>query len=154
MEFLFVNSVLDNIINRTYLQLTKKKLSHRIHKFIIKYMMTITNEQMDSLALFMRLSFETSCLTFLKKNYSPNVLDKSDEQLLILVRDGITKAESYKIINSKSVLHFLEYIVILGENFEKEPGNSWCNSILRIRNITGEEKVRRMMNKYPLNKYN
>jgi hypothetical protein len=116
--------------------------------------MTITNEQMDSLALFMRLSFETSCLTFLKKNYSPNVLDKSDEQLLILVRDGITKAESYKIINSKSVLHFLEYIVILGENFEKEPGNSWCNSILRIRNITGEEKVRRMMNKYPLNKYN
>jgi hypothetical protein len=116
----------------------------------LKYMMTITMRQMDSLALQMRINFEKNTINFLKQKYPLFVLDKSEEQMLAFIREGIDKAESYKVNKRKDVSHFIEYMICLGRNFEQEPSHAWAQKILSIRNLAGEEKIRRMMKKKPI----
>jgi hypothetical protein len=105
---------------------------------------------MDSLALQMRINYEKNTLIYLKQKYPLFADGKSEEQMLAFIRDGIDKAESYNVNKRKDVSKFIEYMVMLGRNFDQEPSNAWALKILNIRNLTGDEKIRRLIKKKPI----
>ncbi|MDP9042100.1 MAG: hypothetical protein M3N30_08960 [Bacteroidota bacterium] len=113
-------------------------------------MMTITTRQMDSLAMQMRINFEKNTIFFLQKKYPGFALGKTDEQLVAFIREGIDNAESYNINRRRDVSKYIEYMITLGSHFEQEHSYAWAKKILSIRNLAGEEKIRRLMKKKPI----
>ena len=68
----------------------------------------------------------------------------------IIIEKGIEKAADYNIIERADVRFFLEYMIALGSDFETSPSHEWVADIVGIRNLSGSEKIKRMLHTYPL----
>jgi hypothetical protein len=111
-------------------------------------MLTVSNKQINTLNQITRARFENTALLHLKEKYTFLSETKTDAQIIEIIKKGISKAARYNIHTSTETLHFLEYTIALGENFEMSSENEWARKILYIRNLGGEEKIKRMLKKY------
>lgn len=100
--------------------------------------------------MHMRKSFEKKALAHLKEKFSKQLHDGTDEQILIWIRAGISKASAYRIEIRRDVLLFLEYWVLLGERFDINEKYDFINKTLKIRNLHGTEKMRRIQQRSPV----
>lgn len=66
------------------------------------------------------------------------------------IRTGVRRAARYNLRAKREATAFLEYCVRFGTGFEKLPEHEWAARILRIRNLQGAEKLRRLLEQHPL----
>ena len=102
-------------------------------------MLVIRKEQMEAMEEYMLRSLKKRMVSHLRANYPEETAEMSDDELDLLVKSGIDKAESYDIIEDDDVRRFLEFMVINGENFDKEDPEA--EDILTDDEMDSDEKM-------------
>ena len=65
----------------------------------------------------------------------------SDQELTVLVEDGVKQALGFDIRSEQDVQRYLEYMAYFGREFASLP---WASTVLRDSDRTGTEKVDRL----------
>lgn len=60
------------------------------------------------------------------------------------VREGIRKAEQYRVVELKDVEVFIEAMTVLHPEFDTHPSFQWAGRILKQHNLTSSEKMDRI----------
>lgn len=102
--------------------------------------MIIRKEQMDVLGRYMVEQFVERSLMYLRTAFNEQMEDDSDEKLRIVIQEGIEKAKSYGIKYERDVLHFLEFTMRYGTDFDKDPQFFEAAEILK-QEIDGTAKI-------------
>jgi hypothetical protein len=110
--------------------------------------MLIRPEQMDVFADYMRREFVGRMMKQLRANFPDCTRTLDDQGLRILVERGIAAAERYGIAFEDDIQSYLEYMMLLSQDFDKNPNTSWAGDILRLRDTDGAEKMSRIDNLY------
>src|SRR5580693_5149435 len=103
---------------------------------------------MTALGEIMRARFERSMLHHLRAGFPDQTQLLDDERLSNLVRAGIRRAESYGIEFKDDIQRYLEYMMMLSEDFDTNPRTSWAGNILRSGATAGDRKMSRIDNAY------
>lgn len=102
--------------------------------------MIIRKKQIDALGLYMVDQFVERALVYLRTAFNKQMKDQSDDDLRTKIHAGIEKAKSYDIKYERDVLHFLEYIMRCGTDFDTDPQFIDGAKILR-QEIDGTAKI-------------
>ena len=102
--------------------------------------MIIRKEQIDALSLYMVDQFVERALMHLHTAFNEQMKDQSDDDLRTKIHAGIKKAKNYDIKYERDVLHFLEYIMRCGTDFDTDPQFVDGAKILRQK-IDGTAKI-------------
>ena len=113
-------------------------------------MLTIRKEQIAVLEEYVRESFEENTLVYLKDKYPEQTNNKTDKEMIAFIREGIEKAAGYSITEREDVVPYIEYMVRLGSDFDKNPEHKWAAAILRKKYLYGSEKIARLLELDPL----
>jgi hypothetical protein len=113
-------------------------------------MLTITNKQMEAFSAYMMDSFIKKVKNHLRQKFPVSTRMMTDENLQELIALGIEKSAQYNIIERDDVLPFLEYMISLGKDFDKNPDHKWALKILKIRNLDGAGKIARLSDINPI----
>lgn len=104
-------------------------------------MLTIRAEQMDALNAVMLERFTEKMMEHLLDVFPDETAAMSEEELRKFVDSGTTTASGYKITAEREVALFLDLILGLGHEFEKQPDNEWMLSILENEEVGQREKM-------------
>jgi hypothetical protein len=63
------------------------------------------------------------------------------EDIESLVRSGIDRARTYEIFHEDSVQCFLEYMALMGPEFDLNERTRWAGDILRRADMEGRDKL-------------
>jgi hypothetical protein len=110
----------------------------------------IKNAQLKAFSAPLLKSFYRDSEEFLRKKFPLSIQNITSYDFRNTIENGIQKAAGYNIIERTDVRYFLEYIIVLGQDFDNDPSNEWVADILGIRNLAGSEKIKRMLRTYPL----
>lgn len=110
-------------------------------------MFIIKDEQFGVLADDMRIRFRMLAGSHLREIFPRSLNNLSDERLYDLIDKGIDQAASYNIIDRNDALQYLEFMICFGHDFDSSV--SWAKKILTIRNLSGSEKTKRLIQKNP-----
>lgn len=113
-------------------------------------MLTIRKEQTDKLGEVIEKSFKINTIKRLREKYPQETNGKDDKKMMDFIQTGINKAEKHNIIERRDISAYLEYMMVYGEDFDNDPENDWATKVLKIKDLPGEEKISRMLNKKPL----
>jgi hypothetical protein len=113
-------------------------------------MLTITNKQMEAFSAYMMDSFIKKVKNHLRQKFPVSTDQMTDDTLHDIITQGIEKAAGYNIVERDDVLPFIEYMISLGKDFDKNPDQNWALKILKIRNLEGTEKIARLIDINPL----
>jgi hypothetical protein len=105
---------------------------------------------MQELSDTMRARFIINALNHLKERFPRRTAKMSDEDIHTLIQTGLNKAESYGISEDEYILALIEYMLVLGHDFDTGDEYPWARKIFKIRNLDGELKIGRLMEEYPL----
>lgn len=105
-------------------------------------MLTIRNEQMLAFSAALQRQFELGTLAHLRKRFPEPREDRTDEQLLTMIGQGISKAARYGIVSQLDVTRFIEYMVLYGPEFDSQV--AWAREILHSPGIPAREKMDRI----------
>ena len=97
-------------------------------------MLTIRSAQVEAFSEEAMKSFEELMLPHLKK-FFPEFCEAAPEpKLKALIRYGVKRAGSYQITAKRDVSRYIDLMVSLGADFDREPRLPWAGEILRTRN--------------------
>ena len=116
-----------------------------------KVNLIITQSQLSAFSDYMYAGFIKKAFVRLKEKFPVSTKNITDDSLNLLIREGINKAGKYHIVDRPDVLGFLEYIVVLGNRFDVDTSLPAITKILKIRNLSGSAKMRRINEVHPLN---
>ena len=102
-------------------------------------MLTIQPEQMEAMKKYMADSFEDRMVDHLKKRFPERSEGQPD--LRAMIRDGVARAENYGIEYEFDIRRYLECMLLLGRNFDREKGYPWVREILLREDLCGEGKM-------------
>lgn len=100
-------------------------------------MWTIRSEQMEAFRRYTRNCFED------------RIVARWGETARRLVRPATEQARSYGITAALDVERYLGYMMVLGEDFDRNPATAWAAEILRDPSRSGEAKMQRLDAAYP-----
>jgi len=104
-------------------------------------MFIIRREQLSLLQKQLVEAFENSAIRRVRKKFPKQTAKSTDDHLRLMVRDAMERAEKYGINGEDEVTAYLEYMVSFGRDFDGDPS---LKRILRVRNISGTEKLNRI----------
>jgi hypothetical protein len=113
-------------------------------------MITIRKAQMDVFNDYVRKTFESFSILYLKNKYPVETINMNQDEMLKFVRQGIDKAADYDILVRNDVLPFLEYMICFGNDFDTNSSYEWATDVFRISNLPGDEIIIRLMENQPL----
>ncbi len=108
-------------------------------------MFVIKDEQFGVFADDMRIRFRLLAGSHLREKFPRSLNNLPDEKLNILIDQGIDQAASYNIIDRNDTLQYLEFMICFGQDFDSSM--TWARKILTIRNLSGSEKTKRLIQK-------
>lgn len=108
-------------------------------------MFTITNSQQKAFSKYMFESFQVRAWKHFVLMFPKTAMKMGDFGVAELVNKCIDKAASYNIKKREDVIGFLELMGSMGEDFDTDPQHAWTLNILNIRNLSGTDKVRRLL---------
>ena len=109
-------------------------------------MVHIRPEQMQQLDQHALDVFAARVARYLRAHLLPQTASMSDQQMLVLARNGILCAESFGISVEWDLCRFVQHQLRLGPNFHA--GEAWANSILKKAELDGTSKVDRLDHYY------
>jgi hypothetical protein len=109
-------------------------------------MLNIRKEQMKVFSRCAVQRFEDQMVRYLKSALPRHFIRASGEapnetQVRKLIADGVARAKGYGIFSERDVASYLEFVLILGPDFERQPEMIWALSILSDEELTGRAKV-------------
>jgi hypothetical protein len=110
--------------------------------------MIIRQQQMEMLSHQMQQQFENRMVAHLRMNFPSHHLTANEQSLRTLIRKGIERTKDYDVVFEDDIRRFLEYMVVISPDFDANPATSWAGDILRSKNATGVQKMRRIDNVY------
>lgn len=97
-------------------------------------MLTIRSQQMQVFTEEAMKSFENLMLPHLKK-FFPEFCEATPEpRLKALIRYGVQRAASYQIRAKRDVSRYIDLMVSLGPDFDRDRQLPWAGEILMTRN--------------------
>ena len=93
-------------------------------------MLEIRPEQMEALDEYALRTFVRRVVGHLRAQYPEDTQGTSDEDLTALVETGIARAEAHGIVAERDVCLYVDVMVVLGPDFDKDPRYPWAGEIL------------------------
>jgi hypothetical protein len=112
-------------------------------------MLVISNKQFGRLNELYNERYEETTARYLAEKYQDWAAQPGND-INSFVSKGVKKAERFNITDSSDITAFLEYTIQLGPDFEEKEEHKWAAEILKIRNLSGPEKIGRMLDVRPL----
>jgi hypothetical protein len=97
-------------------------------------MLTLRPEQMRVFADAGYKRFEDTMVAHLKKFFPDRCAAAGETNVRKLIRRGVERAASYNITAQRDVSRYIDLMMALGLNFDKDPQLPWAGEILRTRN--------------------
>ena len=106
-------------------------------------MFRIRKEQMAVLSEATRASFVRREVARLQTDFRPEIerLRLNQTDLFRIVERTIDRAANYRIFNERDVEMFVNCTMMLGLEFDRDPGLPWAAQILRRKDLTGTDKM-------------
>jgi hypothetical protein len=105
-------------------------------------MLVIRHEQMKVLGDAMQRQFELRTLERLHRNFPKQLENRMDEELLTMIRRGISQAAGYGIVSQIDVTRYIEYMILYGPDFDSQLTR--VGEILRTPGLQSAEKMDRI----------
>jgi hypothetical protein len=81
------------------------------------------------------------------KNQHPNVCGVwTDAECVEFIQEGVAKAARHAIEREEDVRRYLEWMVLLGPDFDADPKTEWAGQILRRKDLWPWEKLEGIKN--------
>ena len=68
----------------------------------------------------------------------------ADQELLRRIHQGTERAASHGIRNEADVVRYLEYMLIYGDDFDRDPKLPWASKVLQTVGLSGTENMDRI----------
>ena len=109
-------------------------------------MLTIRRDQMATLAQATMLNFVRNRVKHLETHFRRHLTTRGliGSQLEAAVQNGMRDAERYGIEYERDIARYLDFVALLGPNFDKDPKNGWAADILQRVDEDGTAKVNRI----------
>lgn len=101
----------------------------------------ITDDHLRAFSAQQRERFEDEMAVYLAREYPQETADLGNDGLYELIQGGIDKARTYNIVLERDVARYIEFMVILGPDFDTSDETSWAQAILKKRWATGQSKL-------------
>lgn len=93
-------------------------------------MLTIRQEQLVAFSTEESNKFEKRLLHHLKKFFPAQYQAAGDVKMRELVKEGIHRAASYGITAERDSCKYVDLMIVLGPDFDKDPKLPWAEKIL------------------------
>jgi hypothetical protein len=106
-------------------------------------MLTLTPKHMQVFSAAAMESFEDRVLAHLNKCFPKQCKGQSETELRETIRYGIKRAAKYGVIAERDVCKYIDFMMALGRDFDRDPKFPWAASILNnqaIREPTAKAK--------------
>src|SRR5437764_719501 len=103
---------------------------------------------MEVLSEYMRRQFEDRMVKHFRANFTDQTRTVDEQSLRNLTICGIDRAEGYGIAFEDDIQRYLEYMMVLSQDFDTNPETSWAGDILRRGDTDGAQKMSRIDNVY------
>lgn len=105
--------------------------------------MKIRQEQLDALSTDRMDAFVTRMVAHLRDDLPTHreARGLKEEDLEPLVRQGMAKAERYGITSEDGIEQYLDCMLVLGLDFDRDPHHAWAGEILRNKELTTPQKT-------------
>lgn len=114
--------------------------------------MVIGEQQMEAFSKYMRRQFEDRMVNHIRASFSDQTRQLDEQGLRKLVILGINRAEGYGIAFEDDIQRYLEYMMLLSQDFDTNPRSSWAGNILLDDGVDGAQKIARIDNAYLLSR--
>ncbi len=104
-------------------------------------MIHIRKEQMEVLEAVMLDLFIKKMLVHVYELFPEETKDKDKQEMRDLVEEGINRASGYEITEEREVALFIDLMVGMGRDFEKQRSNNWILRILTKEDLKQREKM-------------
>jgi hypothetical protein len=101
----------------------------------------IRNSQKEAFSAASNHAFEQSAIEHLRKELPEAVAGRSDDDLLVWVRDAVSRSSAFGLKTQRQIMCFLDAEALLGERFYRQKGNEWAMSVLRSANLSAQDKA-------------
>ena len=104
-------------------------------------MLTIRNEQLESLKLVRRQEFEAHLVETLASEYPTSLVELKEAGLLRVARHAIDCGESNGIVTKGGVTALAGLMIQYGDSFERSPDREWAQETLSSAKLPEQLKV-------------
>jgi hypothetical protein len=104
-------------------------------------MVKIRKTQMKMLSEYTLRQFENRMAVHLRTTFPKQTEDLPEAQLQARIHTGIAHAAQYNVIVEDDVRRYLEYMTMYSVDFDTNPQSAWAGEILRMQNLSGDEKM-------------
>ncbi len=109
-------------------------------------MLTIRSEQLQALSEAMWRQSLNRMAVYLKSRHPGVCGEWRDPECREFVQEGVAKAARYAIEREEDVRQYLEWMVLLGPDFDTNPKTEWAGQILRREDLWPWEKLEEIEN--------
>jgi hypothetical protein len=104
-------------------------------------MLHIRKEQMEVLDAYMLERFIEKMLVHVHEVFPEETKDKDKQEMRDLVEEGVKRASDYEITEEPQVALFIDLMLGLGRDFEKQTSNTWILRILTKEDFKQQQKM-------------
>jgi len=106
-------------------------------------MLTIRREQVEVFSKLDVENFEQWVLIHLKKFFPAQCAAKDDRRIVDIIRTGIRRAGSYRIVAKPDVCKYIDLMIVFGRDFDKDRRYPWAGEILS-RDLPPAQKLEQL----------
>ena len=107
-------------------------------------MLSMRPNQMKVLAQHTTRNFERRAMEHLRRCFPEQSKALGEQGLLELIRDGISRTESYAIDTEREVVKYIDLMVVFGREFDTHPRYPEARRILTDEDLTARSKVEKL----------
>ena len=105
-------------------------------------MLTIRKTQIDLLSGISLNSFENRLVAYVKETHSQRIgWLAGEDDLRLLIREGIAKANGYGIERERDVVRFIDLMFEIDPHFDQFARIKWARAILEDKDLSGQTKI-------------
>ena len=104
-------------------------------------MLKIRKEQMEVHDANMLELFIKKMIIHLYDVFPEETKDMDKQKMRVFVEDGVKRASDYEITEEPQVALFIDLMMAMGPDFEKQKSNNWILRILTKEDLNQQEKM-------------
>ncbi len=112
-------------------------------------MLVIKKNQIEVFEKVMFTQFEDKMVGYLRSYHSNRLEHENDQEIRLLIRDGVKKAKEYGVATEWDACRFIQLLVIYGPQCDENNEN--IGSILEDESISGTSKMNAIFKKLEIN---
>lgn len=105
--------------------------------------MKLTQQQLDAFGRYNEDAFVRRTAAYLRERFSHLLAARgiAAERVDLFVRESLTRAAAYQVVNDADVRWFCECRLELGLSFDRDGGIAWAGEILNRPGLSGAQRM-------------